>query len=178
MSGNADDPFVLLGVPRGSSKTDIRRAYLSAAKLAHPDKGGDEGRFVKLKRAYEEALRGGGGSSGPYPQFSSAHQGGFFSFDDMCSTFAGEAKTKNRPKRTPAARKASERMVRLRGAVSIWRVLDISVIGLRDLSTDEEEAEQLVQRMRACLAKREEMLNAAERILQEIKSQSSPPAQS
>ncbi len=50
----ADDPYVILGVPRSASDEDIRRAFRKLAKELHPDvtRGTDE-RFKKVSSAYE-----------------------------------------------------------------------------------------------------------------------------
>lgn len=52
----ADDPYEVLGVPRGSSDEDIRRAYLKLVKQLHPDVNPSktaEERFKKVTVAHE-----------------------------------------------------------------------------------------------------------------------------
>ena len=50
----ADDPYVILGVPKGASDEDIRRAFRKLAKEFHPDiSKGNEERFKKVSSAYE-----------------------------------------------------------------------------------------------------------------------------
>ena len=51
------DPYVLLGVPPGSSERDLTRAYRRLAKRWHPDRAGDEGarRMAEINQAYELA---------------------------------------------------------------------------------------------------------------------------
>lgn len=47
------DPFEILGVPLGSSKGDIKKAYFKLSLVLHPDKEtGDEKAFVRLTKAY------------------------------------------------------------------------------------------------------------------------------
>jgi DnaJ-class molecular chaperone len=42
-----------LGVPKGASPEDIKKAYRSLARMHHPDKGGDAEKFKKVQEAYE-----------------------------------------------------------------------------------------------------------------------------
>jgi DnaJ family protein A protein 2 len=52
-----DDPFEILGVPRGSSEDEIKKAYRKLAMKHHPDKGGDPEMFKKISQAHEDALK-------------------------------------------------------------------------------------------------------------------------
>lgn len=45
--------YKLLGLEKGASTTDIKKAYRNMAKLHHPDKGGDENKFKEISKAYE-----------------------------------------------------------------------------------------------------------------------------
>lgn len=48
------DPYEILGIPLGSSKSDVKKAYHRLSILLHPDKEtGDEKAFVKLTKAYK-----------------------------------------------------------------------------------------------------------------------------
>jgi hypothetical protein len=48
-----DDPHVVLGVPRGASLDEVKRAFRKAVLEAHPDLGGDAAAFRRIKRAYD-----------------------------------------------------------------------------------------------------------------------------
>ena len=48
-----DELYAILGLDPSASESDIRKAYRRAAVKFHPDKGGDEGDFQKISRAYE-----------------------------------------------------------------------------------------------------------------------------
>jgi DnaJ-domain-containing protein 1 len=48
--------FEILGVKPDSTKEDIINAYRSLAKVHHPDTGGKQELFLKLRKAYEEGL--------------------------------------------------------------------------------------------------------------------------
>ncbi len=89
------DYYKTLGVQKGSSEDDIKKAYRRLAHEHHPDKaGGDEKKFKELNEAYQvlsnkdkrayydrfgEAQPGMGGGQGPFGGFG---DGGFgFGFD-------------------------------------------------------------------------------------------------
>ena len=45
--------YETLGVPKGASEEEIKRAYRKLASQHHPDKGGDTGKFQEIQSAYE-----------------------------------------------------------------------------------------------------------------------------
>lgn len=49
----SSDFYEILGLQRGASKDDIRKAYRRLAMKEHPDKGGDAEKFKKISEAYE-----------------------------------------------------------------------------------------------------------------------------
>ena len=89
--------YEILGVPKGASQDDLKRAYRKAAIKNHPDKGGDPEKFKELAQAYEvlsdpekreiydqygeDALKegmGGGGGHDPFDIFQSFFGGNPF----------------------------------------------------------------------------------------------------
>lgn len=47
------DYYATLGLKRGASDADIKKAYRSMAMKHHPDRGGDEKKFKEISAAYE-----------------------------------------------------------------------------------------------------------------------------
>lgn len=47
------DPFIILGIEKGSTTKQIKKAYKTASLIHHPDKGGDEETFVNINKAYQ-----------------------------------------------------------------------------------------------------------------------------
>ena len=47
------DYYQILGVQKGASQEDIKRAYRRLAHKFHPDKGGDAGKFKEVSEAYQ-----------------------------------------------------------------------------------------------------------------------------
>jgi curved DNA-binding protein len=93
------DPYQTLGVNRGASPDEIKRAYRRLAAQHHPDRGGDTAHFQEIQQAYDTITN-------PNQQFQQpqAHQhgqqfGGFsfnFGFDDIFSMFNQQAQTHQR----------------------------------------------------------------------------------
>jgi len=54
-SDQRPDCMVELGLAPPYSQEDVQQAYLTKAKLAHPDRGGTSARFHALQEAYEQA---------------------------------------------------------------------------------------------------------------------------
>jgi curved DNA-binding protein len=50
---NRQEAFQHLGIPTSSSEADIKKAYRKMAAKHHPDKGGKEEDFKRIKEAYE-----------------------------------------------------------------------------------------------------------------------------
>ena len=50
--------YEILGLYRGASKEDIKKAYRKLVMHHHPDKGGSQIVFLKIKQAYDELIEG------------------------------------------------------------------------------------------------------------------------
>jgi hypothetical protein len=69
VSGAARDPFAAwagretpaclasFGLPRDCTENDLLEAYRRRVKKLHPDRGGDQRRFLALQRQFEQASR-------------------------------------------------------------------------------------------------------------------------
>ena len=59
MLGDGREPWwQVLGIPQSSDRAAIRNAYLSLARVHHPDAGGDDASFARLNDAYKRAVAG------------------------------------------------------------------------------------------------------------------------
>lgn len=74
------DYYKILGVPRGASEEEIKKAYRKLAMTHHPDRGGNEEEFKKIKEAYEKL------TSGVFAE-QHHHAGGFGGFQDLHEMF-------------------------------------------------------------------------------------------
>lgn len=53
--GHAEAAYAVLGLPNGAGEDDVRRAYRTRVKEVHPDHGGDEAEFHRVREAYRTA---------------------------------------------------------------------------------------------------------------------------
>lgn len=52
------DPYQILGIKRGASLDEAKKAYRKLASIHHPDKGGDTQRFQEIQTAYDSIASG------------------------------------------------------------------------------------------------------------------------
>lgn len=67
------DLYETLGVSRGASEAEIKKAYRSKAHKLHPDKGGDKAAFQEINEAYQ--VLGDKNKRAQYDQFGSVGRG-------------------------------------------------------------------------------------------------------
>jgi curved DNA-binding protein len=76
------NPYQTLGVERGATADQIKRAYRKLASQHHPDKGGDKSRFQEIQAAYDHLTN---------PQAAAAGAGNFqtgsFDFQTIFDVF-------------------------------------------------------------------------------------------
>ena len=48
------DPYDTLGVPRCCTSEELQEAFRAKARLAHPDRGGEPGDFIRLRQAFDQ----------------------------------------------------------------------------------------------------------------------------
>lgn len=54
-------PFAVLGLAKGASLVEIKRAFRRLSLATHPDQGGTEAAFIRVKRAFDAAVERSGG---------------------------------------------------------------------------------------------------------------------
>ncbi len=50
------DPYVTLGVPKGCTRDEAKLAFRAMLPSVHPDRGGDDAAFIRIRAAYERIL--------------------------------------------------------------------------------------------------------------------------
>ena len=55
--GNDSEWWMVLGISSNATKEEIRNGYKAMARIHHPDMGGTEEQFKKVRAAYEEAIK-------------------------------------------------------------------------------------------------------------------------
>lgn len=102
------DHYSTLGIDRGASAEDIKRAYRKMASQHHPDKGGDKNKFQQVEEAYrtlsDEGKRAAYDNPNPFGQ-QGGMPGGFhfnfggpggFPFGDVFGMFNQHAQNQRR----------------------------------------------------------------------------------
>ena len=68
------DYYQILGITKGASQEDIKRAYRRLAHKFHPDKGGDAGQFKEVSEAYQ--ILSDADKRSQYDKFGRVFEGG------------------------------------------------------------------------------------------------------
>jgi len=71
--------YKTLGLESNATTEEVKQAYRKLAMKHHPDRGGDEAEFKKIKEAYEAITSGRANS----PKFGSYRSGNPFGFEDL-----------------------------------------------------------------------------------------------
>jgi len=144
----------------------MRKAYLAAAMKHHPDKGGTQEQFIRVRKAYEAVSNA--------PQQATAWKHPYFW--TACDRMERDLNSRKRKRNdtTSARKKPSPDIVRLRANVADWRKLNITVRQVMYCKTETEEAEELIRLMRACDAQRLVYMQSAERLAAKIKARQAP----
>jgi hypothetical protein len=59
------DPYEVLGVPRRCTREEVKEAFRVRSWHAHPDRGGEEAAFIRIRAAYEQILEDLDRAAGP-----------------------------------------------------------------------------------------------------------------
>eukprot|EP01060_Flectonema_neradi_P031119 TRINITY_DN4643_c0_g1_i1.p1 TRINITY_DN4643_c0_g1~~TRINITY_DN4643_c0_g1_i1.p1 ORF type:complete len:252 (+),score=22.52 TRINITY_DN4643_c0_g1_i1:61-816(+) len=84
------NPWKVLGVSRGVSDADLKKAYIKLAKIHHPDKnGGDSKQFKKVKEAYDQ-IKSGEAAANSIPRPPAKPTGSASNWGNTYGGFAGQ----------------------------------------------------------------------------------------
>jgi DnaJ domain len=64
-SGYIPPCLIALGLPANATLDEVKRAFRSLSKQHHPDHGGDDKSFIRLRKSYEQALASCGNGREP-----------------------------------------------------------------------------------------------------------------
>src|SRR3954463_8961659 len=93
MSATKRDYYEVLGVGKGASADEIKKAFRKAAIEHHPDRGGEEAKFKEINEAYE--VLKDAEKRKRYDQFGHAGVGGGAAGNPFGSGFGGQGQNIN-----------------------------------------------------------------------------------
>ena len=131
------DYYQTLGVDRGATPEDIKRAYRRMASQHHPDKGGDKARFQEIQAAYDtlsdpnkRAAHDNPNPFGGASPFGGVHNGGF-NFESIFDVFGARFHQQQR---------------RQQAHMTLWvTLLDIAVAGKKTISVGTHQGNTTVE---------------------------------
>ena len=85
------DYYSILGVNKGATQDDIKKAYRKLAMAHHPDRGGDHNKFAEINSAYDTLSDPAKRQQYDNPQhrFNSSHMHGAGNFQDIFNNMFG-----------------------------------------------------------------------------------------
>lgn len=133
------DHYATLGVQRGATPDEIKKAYRKMASVHHPDKGGDKAKFQSVQQAYDTLSdpQKRAQYDNPASQFSFGHTnpGQGFDFDAIFDIFGARFQH-------PGQQRPQKQMMRM----SLWITLeDVARGGKRTVSVGTQHGVQAVQ---------------------------------
>jgi curved DNA-binding protein len=131
------DYYQTLGVDRGATPEDIKRAYRRMASQHHPDKGGDKARFQEIQAAYDtlsdpnkRAAHDNPSPFGGANPFGGVHNGGF-NFESIFDVFGARFHQQQR---------------RQQAHMTLWvTLLDIAQAGKKTISVGTHQGNTTVE---------------------------------
>lgn len=147
---NKRDYYEVLGLSKGASESDIKKAYRKLAKEYHPDvnKADDaEAKFKEINEAYEvlsdtqkkatyDQFGHAGMDGSGFGGFGSGFSGGFDDFTDIFSSFFGGGSSSRRQNNSP--RKGQDRYMHMKISFmdAIFGKTETVKIGVDEVCTD------------------------------------------
>lgn len=134
------DHYATLGVQRGASPEEIKKAYRKMASQHHPDKGGDKNTFQNIQKAYDtlsdQQKRAQYDNPGAQFNFGQTHFAPGFDFDSIFDMFGARFHHGQQQQRP------HKQMMRM----SLWITLeDVARGGKRTISVGTQHGVQAVQ---------------------------------
>lgn len=106
--------YNILGIPYGSSKDEIKKAFRRLAHIHHPDKGGSSQKFSEISSAYSRLMKE------DHPPINSTKKNGFTGKDPINDFWKKTHRWHAEPFKD-VFRKASQQQQQTRSTENIWQ---------------------------------------------------------